>query len=213
MSLLPKIQALLSRAAHPETPVEEARTSAVIAAKLIVEHQVVLTEKNGAPGRGSGRMPGPWDGDPFSYIDFIVNEILKRNQTSSGRPWYGRGAAPPPPPPPAPKKRSRAKGPKTRQKKPPQGVPDPGRCPHGLIKIFCAQCHGTPPTRRVYSAVAPSSARDLACTCCRQPIRPGQRMCWVGEDQIFPNLTPLTHEACVQHWQRDWCVLCGKKTT
>lgn len=39
---LEKIRRLLERAAHESTPVEEARTSAVIAARLIIEHEVEL---------------------------------------------------------------------------------------------------------------------------------------------------------------------------
>lgn len=43
-----KIQRLLERAAHEATPVEEARTSGVIAAKLIIEHKVELRMPGGA---------------------------------------------------------------------------------------------------------------------------------------------------------------------
>ena len=39
---LDKIRNLIARAAHPGTPVEEARTSAVIACRMIVEHGVHL---------------------------------------------------------------------------------------------------------------------------------------------------------------------------
>ena len=77
MSVLPKIQALIARAAHPETPVEEARTSAVIAAKLILEHEVVLTEKGGQrlPIFSEQSYPRPYN--PFDFIEVIFDEIRR----------------------------------------------------------------------------------------------------------------------------------------
>lgn len=74
-SPLDKIRALVTRAAHPETPVEEARTSAVIACKLIVQEKVELVVKNGrAPPPPSGRVwaPGTGDVDWFSIFDEIL---------------------------------------------------------------------------------------------------------------------------------------------
>lgn len=210
MSVLPKIQALIARAAHPETPVEEARTSAVIAAKLILEHEVVLTEKGGQrlPIFSEQSYPRPYN--PFDFLEVLFEEIRRGGPRGA----YGRArpGGPPPPPPPPPKKKAR--GPRTRRKKPPTPPPfETEKCPHGFAKSFCSECGGVPPTRTVYTALCPSSARDIWCACCRTPIRPGQRMAWVGDDRIHPNFTPLTHDGCIQHWQRDWCVLCGKKTT
>lgn len=61
---LETIQRLLERAAHESTPVEEARTSAVKAAKWIIEHKVEL------------RMPG--DGDVFIHPDIknMVDDFI-----------------------------------------------------------------------------------------------------------------------------------------
>ncbi len=212
MSVLPKLQALISRAAHPATPVEEARSCAVIAARLIVEHEVVLTEKGGArPESPSHRSP--YSGSGLDFIQEIIDEIRRgTRRPGAPPPWYGRARPPPPPPPPPPKKK--AKGPRTRRKKPATPPPfDVDKCPHGYARSFCSECGGVPPTRTVYTAICPDTARELVCACCRGPIRPGQRMAWVGKDNIHLQFTALTHDTCIQHWQRDWCVLCGKKTT
>lgn len=63
--MLDKIQALISRAAHPETPVEEARTSAVIAVKLIVDHKIELVD----PGTVA-------DNEIQSTIDDLFNDFF-----------------------------------------------------------------------------------------------------------------------------------------
>jgi hypothetical protein len=211
VSVIPKVQALIARAAHPETPVEEARTSAVIACKLIAEHELVIQVKNGAPPQGRLWPEPPVPGAPQTSFQEWLEEIL-----------FGYRARWRPQPPPAPRpKAKRSRGPKTRRKK-----PDPEhfkkqvdedfraqRCPHGLLKTFCPECGGVPPTRTVYTGACPATARDITCSCCRQPIRPGERMCWTDTDRIVPTLTPLTHERCVTHWQRDYCNTCGRKTT
>lgn len=199
MSVIPKVQALIARAAHPETPVEEARTSAVIACKLIAEHGLVIQVKNGTipPGRIWPQPPVP--GAPQTSFQEWIEEIMFGRRTP---PWR---------PPPTKKRRAR-KAKKTK--------PDPvdeafrtQRCPHGLLRTFCPECGGVPPTRTVYTGACPATARDITCSCCRQPIRPGERMCWTDTDRILPTLTPLTHERCVTHWQRDYCNTCGRKTT
>lgn len=58
---LDKIRNLVARAAHPSTPVEEARTSAVIACRMIVDNDVDL------------RLPGAPQQAPeiFKWIDFL----------------------------------------------------------------------------------------------------------------------------------------------
>lgn len=81
-----KIRRLLERAAHEGTPVEEARTSAVIAAKLIVEHKVELR----APGDAGIWTPPA--GIDIGDIGDLFNEIF----------GYRRRARPSPPSPPPP---------------------------------------------------------------------------------------------------------------
>lgn len=97
-SPLDKIRALVTRAAHPETPVEEARTSAVIACKLIVQEKVELVVKNGRAPTPGGRV---WA--PSSDVDWftIVDEILRNGFGPFGR-------RPPPPPPRRPDARRRS---------------------------------------------------------------------------------------------------------
>lgn len=74
---LDKIRRLLERAAHESTPVEEARTSAVIAAKLIIEHEVELR----LPGTG----PGPVL--PFSSeVSDIFREWFRKYPTAAQPP-------------------------------------------------------------------------------------------------------------------------------
>lgn len=78
---LEKIRRLLERAAHASTPVEEARTSAVIAARLIIEHEVELYLPGQTPRRGRGL------GDIFeaSDLDEVMSDFF-RNMWPDGRP-------------------------------------------------------------------------------------------------------------------------------
>lgn len=46
---LDKLHHLIQRAAHPDTPKEEARTCAMLACKFIVEHDVSLVGKDSFP--------------------------------------------------------------------------------------------------------------------------------------------------------------------
>ncbi len=43
--VIDKVKLLIARAVHASTPKEESRTSAVLACKLIVEHDIQLGEK------------------------------------------------------------------------------------------------------------------------------------------------------------------------
>ncbi len=69
--ILDRIRALLARAAHPTTPEEEARTSAVQAARLIGKHEVAI----GVPAvevRVAWRAPEPssWTGSSTARSGF-----------------------------------------------------------------------------------------------------------------------------------------------
>ena len=55
-AIFSRVQALVARAAHEGTPVEEARSSAVIACKLIHEHEMLAT-----------KFTASADDFPFSY--------------------------------------------------------------------------------------------------------------------------------------------------
>lgn len=45
-NILERVTALLNRAGHPSTPENEARSCAVLAAKLVYKHEFIVTEKN-----------------------------------------------------------------------------------------------------------------------------------------------------------------------
>lgn len=49
MSVAARVAGLLSRAVHDATPLEEARTSAILLAKLIAKHGLIVHEPNGCP--------------------------------------------------------------------------------------------------------------------------------------------------------------------
>lgn len=217
MSVLPKIQALIERAAHPDTPVEEARTSAVIAAKLIKEHEVRLVEKN----RGY-----PSDGvDTSNPLDVMIDMIFRNRP--GGRPWAAetearrraakeaaeRAAARAAD---VAKQRTKKKtrGPKTRRTKQHWTM-----CPHGKRWPTCETCwptdfFGNVERRRVWTATCPSYTYPTAinCACCGTKIEPGERMLWVGGESVTFT-SPITHERCSMHWASDWCTKCGKRTT
>lgn len=76
MTVLSKVRALLERAAHPETPVEEARTSAVLAAKIIVEKRLEIREIEG------------FDADRIGKVDVrdVVDEWFSGVRRKKGRP-------------------------------------------------------------------------------------------------------------------------------
>lgn len=78
--VLDKIQKLLARAAHESTPVEEARTSAVIAARLIVEHKVELRVP------GTSKLWTPEAGLDFDLGDLLDEFFGKRSNYSSPHP-------------------------------------------------------------------------------------------------------------------------------
>lgn len=94
-----KIRDLLALASHPNTPVEEARTAAHNAARLMREHKIEV-------GGGSVPEPFPFAGVASSqassraivgqamhtFIEFLL-DLQKRREA----------APPPPPPPPAPR--------------------------------------------------------------------------------------------------------------
>lgn len=82
-----KIRKLLELASHPNTPVDEARTAAHQAAKLMREHKV---EVGGAPAPIFG--PPIFDASPAMAIGTLIHtmiEVMLRSQS-------------PPPAPPAP---------------------------------------------------------------------------------------------------------------
>jgi hypothetical protein len=220
--VLAKIEALIARAAHPDTPIEEARTSAVIAAKLIREHEVVLVEK------GGGRFYPRDIANERPIVD--VSDIL--DMIFRNRPHRPR-----PPPPPPPKKR-RSRGPKTRQEKPvrcPHGVflgancpacrsdkeeARPTACPHGKQWPTCEICWKRDffgdqefQHRRVWTATCPTLMyqQHIPCACCGGRIVGGDKMCWVGGEAVSVN-SKITHERCVAHWSASECMRCGKRT-
>lgn len=223
--MLAKIEALIARAAHPDTPVEEARTSAVIAAKLIREHEVVLVEKNGA--RGSGRLwPGSPGGDSIVDISDIIDMIFRNQERRRPRP----------PPPPPPKKR-RTRGPKGQPARCKHGEPlwkecpacrsdreekRPSKCDHGKVWPTCDICwpgdffggkHQEFRHRKVWTAICPRLLyqQHIPCACCGGPIVGGDKMCWVGGEAVSVN-SKITHERCVAHWSASECMRCGKRT-
>lgn len=73
---LDRIQALLSRAADKASPEEEARTSAVIACRMIVEHKLKLVDENQTASEPVSGGEGV--GFNFVNLDPEAAETLKR---------------------------------------------------------------------------------------------------------------------------------------
>ena len=201
LSVLPKIEALIARAVHPDTPVEEARTSAVIALRLIREHEIKLVEKGTAPRFiPSGHSPyGPFG----PAVEDILDMIFRNDQR---RPWAAEAA-----------QKSKTRG---RPRKKRAARPGFETCPHGIpIDAHCAVCdylkknRNKPQTRRVWTATCPALTypNKLTCACCRITIYPGDKMCWAG-DETVSLISPLTHERCVAHWATSTCLHCGQRT-
>lgn len=196
--MLPKIEALIARAVHPDTPVEEARTSAVIALRLIREHEIKLVEKGTAPRFiPSGHSPyGPFG----PAVEDILDMIFKND---TRRPWAAEEAA--------------RKGKTRRPRKKRAARPGFETCPHGVpINTPCPACRRQAETyqkRRVWTATCPALTypNKLTCACCRQTIFPGDKMCWAG-DETVSLASPLTHERCVAHWTASTCLHCGQRT-
>ena len=194
--MLPKIEALIARAVHPDTPVEEARTSAVIALKLIREHEVRLVEKDSPPIFGP-RQRSPYG--PFGPgLDEIMDMIFRHDRGPS-RPW-------------AAEKQAKKRGPRGRRRK----------CPHGNFEGHCFSCdleqsrreRQEPLHRRIWTATLPAFTlpQVIKCACCGLRIHPGEKMCWAG-DEMLSLTSPMTHERCVTHWNWDQCRVCGRITT
>lgn len=119
MTDLDKLRALLERAAHAETPVEEARTSAVIAAKMIVQNKVEL------------RLPtnGATDANGLDFLRNEIDEIFDK--------WWR---------PDSPRKQSRRKRKTGRGKNPPRHerrIVYAARCPNWLdFRDYKCECCG-----------------------------------------------------------------------
>lgn len=148
MTDLDKIRKLLERAAHGSTPVEEARTSAVIAAKLIIEHEVEL------------RLPRPSSPSIEDLMSQMFRDFSIRHRDR--------------------------------------------------VRDF-----STRPVRQMFVALCPPNL-ELACSCCRAPIRHGSNMYWVGNkmlvDEEAGTIARVVHETCVDHWGSSRCRACQKRT-
>ncbi len=196
--MLPKIEALIARAVHPDTPVEEARTSAVIALRLIREHEIKLVEKGAAPRFiPSGHSPyGPFG----PAVEDILDMIFRNNPQ---RPWAAEEAV--------------KKGKARRPRKKSAARPGFETCPHGVpINTPCPACRRQAETyqkRRIWTATCPALTypNKLTCACCRNTIYPGDEMCWAGNETVSLTL-PLTHARCIAHWTTSTCLHCGQRT-
>jgi hypothetical protein len=85
-----KIRHLLARAAHPSTPVEEARTCAHLAAKLMAEHGIEVG--------GGGAPETPVFGPAVQQSSFVVAAMFIHEVIDIV--LRDRAARPPPAPPP-----------------------------------------------------------------------------------------------------------------
>lgn len=66
---LPKIQALIDRAVHPCTPIEEARTTAMIAVSLLRKQGIILTMPGQAQDNARAADPAPPPSDSQKVQD------------------------------------------------------------------------------------------------------------------------------------------------
>jgi len=93
-----KIRALLARASHPNTPEEEARSCAVIAAKLMREHKIEV----GAVGGNPFTLPS--SANPLDIRHAALRFFFDMVGTLAERAIREQRQHPaPPPPPPAPR--------------------------------------------------------------------------------------------------------------
>lgn len=88
-----KVRKLLARASHPNTPEEEARTSAHIAAKLMAEHKIDVAAVVTAPIDPSSRA------DVFRRAGVQLFFDLVTALTQQARDRAARETTPRPPPP------------------------------------------------------------------------------------------------------------------
>lgn len=92
-SLRVKLEGLISRAVHEGTPIEEAKTCALIAIKLMVANKMQITLPSGAPGLGSSPPAEPFPRpnlDPFAsflwmFLDLARQEATRRRQQPKTR--------------------------------------------------------------------------------------------------------------------------------